>query len=130
MQSLLDMSAVRRFAFRPTHRARRHLQPEYHSQTGCAVVGEHGISNPRARAGRSADVDSCPEQRFAAARRAGDVPPAPEKVPYKYRESEELPKVTVKAGSNKLEFVLDSGPIQPPASSKKKAKSPDAPSCD
>src|SRR5262245_28331881 len=34
------------------------------------------------------------------------TPEVPEKVPFKYREGEDLPKVTVKSGSNTLDFNL------------------------
>ena len=56
------------------------------------------------------------------------TPEIPEKVPYKYREGDDLLKATVKSGSNKIDFALDSGPIQPPAG-KKKAKAAEAPTC-
>jgi hypothetical protein len=46
----------------------------------------------------------------------------PEKVPFKYREGEDLPKVTVKSGSNKMDFALEAGPIQPPPPPKGKKK--------
>jgi hypothetical protein len=45
-------------------------------------------------------------------------PPSPavaEKVPLKYREGDSLPKVTVKSGSNTLDFSLEPGPIEAPA---------------
>lgn len=77
-----------------------------------AVVGEHVVT-------------------ISSYQPAMEDPPTPEvaeKVPFKYRETETALKATVKSGSNKLDFALDSGPIQPPAG-KKKAKSADAPSC-
>ena len=42
------------------------------------------------------------------------TPEVPEKVPFKYREGDGVPKVTVKSGSNKIDFALESGPVQPP----------------
>lgn len=51
------------------------------------------------------------------------APAVPEKVPFKYREAEELPKVTVKSGSNTLDFNLEAGPIEPPAPAKGRMKS-------
>jgi len=42
------------------------------------------------------------------------TPEVPEKVPFKYREGDGVPKATVKAGSNKLDFALEAGPVQPP----------------
>jgi hypothetical protein len=77
-----------------------------------AVIGEHTVSI----------------STYVPALEDPATPEVPEKVPFKYRESEQLPKVTVKSGSNKLDFALENGPIQPPAG-RKKAKSPDAPSC-
>ncbi|HEY2412079.1 MAG TPA: carboxypeptidase-like regulatory domain-containing protein [Pirellulaceae bacterium] len=56
------------------------------------------------------------------------TPEVPEKVPFKYREVETALKATVKSGSNKLDFDLENGPLQP-APSKKKAKSAEAPTC-
>jgi hypothetical protein len=56
------------------------------------------------------------------------TPEVPEKIPFKYREGESVPKATVKSGSNKLDFDLENGPIQPTVS-KKKAKSADAATC-
>lgn len=56
------------------------------------------------------------------------TPEVPEKVPFKYREEDTALKATVKSGSNKLDFDLENGPIQPPVS-KKKAKAAEAPTC-
>jgi hypothetical protein len=50
------------------------------------------------------------------------APAVPEKVPFKYRESETALKATVKSGSNKIDFDLESGPIEPPPPPKTKAK--------
>jgi hypothetical protein len=56
------------------------------------------------------------------------TPEVPEKVPFKYREAETALKATVKSGSNKLDFDLENGPLQP-AASKKKGKSAQAVAC-
>jgi hypothetical protein len=44
-----------------------------------------------------------------------------EKVPYKYRDKE-MPKATVKAGSNSIDFALEPGPVEPPPPPKTKGK--------
>ena len=51
------------------------------------------------------------------------TPAVPEKVPFKYREAEELPKVSVKSGTNTLDFNLEAGPTEPPAPAKGRTKS-------
>jgi len=51
---------------------------------------------------------------YQAALEDPPTPEVPEKVPFKYREGDDLPKATVKSGSNKFDFTLESGPIQPP----------------
>lgn len=51
------------------------------------------------------------------------TPAVPEKVPFKYREGDELLKATVNSGSNKLDFTLEPGPIDPPPPSKGRTKS-------
>lgn len=51
------------------------------------------------------------------------TPAVPEKVPLKYREGEELLTATVNSGSNKLDFTLEPGPIDPPPPSKGRTKS-------
>jgi len=59
---------------------------------------------------------------FRAALEDPPTPEVPEKVPLKYREGDNLLKATVKSGSNKLDFALEAGPIEPsPAAKKKKA---------
>jgi len=73
-----------------------------------AMVGEHTVS-------------------ISTEQPALEDPPTPEvaeKVPFKYRDPENLPKVTVKSGSNKLDFNLDAGPIEPPPPPKGKANKP------
>jgi len=50
------------------------------------------------------------------------TPEAPEKVPLKYREGDQLLKATVKSGSNKLDFALEAGPVELSPAAKKKAK--------
>ena len=47
-------------------------------------------------------------------------PDTPEKVPYKYRQGTGLPKATVKAGVNTIDFALEDGPVDPPAPTKGK----------
>jgi hypothetical protein len=45
----------------------------------------------------------------------------PEKVPYKYRDKERF-TATVKAGSNSIDFALESGPVEPPPPPKTKGR--------
>jgi hypothetical protein len=56
------------------------------------------------------------------------TPEVPEKVPFKYREPESTLKATVKSGSNKIDFALENGPIEPPVSKTKK-KAADTATC-
>jgi len=68
-----------------------------------AMVGEHTVT-------------------ISTYKEALEDPPTPEvkeTVPLKYREGDSLPKVTVKSGSNNLDFTLDAGPIDAPAPAKK-----------
>jgi hypothetical protein len=64
---------------------------------------------------------------FQEANPDGDspTPEMPEKVPLKYREGADLPKVEVTSGSNTHDFNLEPGPIEAPkAKGKGKAKGP------
>jgi hypothetical protein len=71
-----------------------------------AVVGDHTVT-------------------ISTYKEALEDPPTPEvkeTVPLKYREGDDLPKVTVKSGSNNLDFTLEAGPVDapPPAKTGKK----------
>jgi hypothetical protein len=56
------------------------------------------------------------------------TPEVPEKVPLKYREGDDLPKVTVESGSNTLDFNLEPGPIEAPQPARSKTR-PSATGC-
>ncbi len=71
-----------------------------------AIIGEHTVT-------------------ISTFKDALEDPPTPEvkeTVPLKYREGDSLPKVTVKSGSNNLDFTLEAGPIEPPPVAKKGKK--------
>jgi hypothetical protein len=72
-----------------------------------AVVGEHTVTI----------------STFQPAMEDPPTPAVPEKVPFKYREEENPQKVTVKSGSNNLDFSLEAGPIDPPPPAKGRTKS-------
>jgi prepilin-type N-terminal cleavage/methylation domain-containing protein/prepilin-type processing-associated H-X9-DG protein len=56
---------------------------------------------------------------YAAPLEDPPTPEVPERVPLKYREGEDLPKVTVTSGSNTLDFNLEPGPIEAPQPAKR-----------
>jgi hypothetical protein len=55
------------------------------------------------------------------------TPEKPEKVPLKYREGPDLPKVTVQRGSNTFDFTLEPGPIEAPKAKTKGKTKPGTP---
>ena len=64
-----------------------------------AQIGEHVVQI-------STFADAAPNAKPAR-------PEVPEKVPFKYRVSDQ-PKATVKAGANTIDFALETGPVDPP----------------
>jgi hypothetical protein len=73
-----------------------------------AEIGQHVVTISTHQSG---DSDANPP-----------VPEVPEKVPLKYREGPDLPKVEVKRGSNTIDFNLEPGPIEAPQPKKGKTR--------
>lgn len=79
----------------------------YSKRINGAVVGEHTVTI----------------STYQPAMEDPPTPAVPEKVPFKYREEESPQKVTVKSGSNTLDFSLEAGPVDPPPPAKGRTKS-------
>jgi hypothetical protein len=75
-----------------------------------AVIGEHNVKISTFREGEP-DVEP-------------PVQAQPEKVPFKYRQLDGYPKVTVNKGSNVIDIPLEPGPVDPPPPKKGKGRAP------